>query len=123
MPRLWTIVVSAWSRLVEDRPYDVRVIDVRRNAKPDGVLVTLEHLEEPGRRNTVLLRLPCRPDGPTAEFFRACGQEVEPDTRLRPRDCIGQIIAAHFRALPNDEYEAYHFEAMQKDDSDDNTSA
>ena len=119
MPRPWTISVAAWSRLVEGRPYDVRVIDVKKSTAPDGMLVTLEHLQEQcGRRHVVLLCLPCRSAGLTAEFFRACGQEVKANARLRPTDCVDRVVAASFRAKSDNECEPTGFEAANMESSD-----
>lgn len=93
------IRVAPWPKVSAKRKYKMLVAAVCKQRKQTSLCVTLEHLD-PGQQGRIVecyLPLPCRPQGPTAEFFRGCGHEVEIDAKLNPRDCISRIIMVRFR--------------------------
>ena len=97
MPRKWTIKVKPYPPYVPGRYYTLRVTSVSKGPESGAVAVELEHVEtdQQGRHVSVLLPPP-HPDGLTANFFAACGQNVEIDRTLLPEDCQGKILTACF---------------------------
>ena len=97
MPREWTVTVADWPEL-GDKHYRCRIRSVDKQRKPPGLCITIEHLEreQRGRQHECMLPLPCRPDGPTAAFFRACGSTVAVGRSLRPKQCVGCELLVRF---------------------------
>jgi hypothetical protein len=96
MPRKWLEPIRPWPRLVRNRPYSCRVIDVRKASQ--GIAVELVHLHEPqvGRRHTLVLPLPLRPEGLGPQFFRACGMVLADGRRIAPKDAAGTVVSVRF---------------------------
>ena len=103
MPRKWIETIRPWPKLKGHDTYRCRVLDVQKSDAPPGIVVELEHLNAPnvGRRHSILLPLPMRPEGLGPQFFRACGEEVAEGARLAPRDVIGSVIAVCFERSEN----------------------
>jgi len=118
MPRPWIETVSDWDQLISTRAYRVRTLSVRKVKKPRVLDLVLECLDEDqrGRRLRFTLPLPCRPSGPTASFFVACGQRVALDARLRPEDCAGKIINVKIAHDDTEEIVPESFEAIPVED-------
>ena len=118
MPRPWEIEVKPHPPYVLGRSYRVRVRAVSKNRKPPGLAVELEHLEgdQQGRRVHVVLP-PVRPEGPAADFFVACGQEVCIGTKVRPEDCQGKIITARFAPDAADRWQVSNFTPIKEQTS------
>ena len=87
-----------------DHDYWAKVIDVRVNRKTQELHVMFQHLdhEQDGRMQEIVLALPIRPSGRTADFFRACGIDVEIDAEIVPQDVIGRRISIRFGPATDD---------------------
>jgi len=111
MPRPWEVEVEPFLEYVPRRYYKVRVTEVDKNRKPRGVLVTLTHIEndQQGRKTQLVLWLPPRPEGLTANFFRACGMAIYVGSRFKPEDCAGKTISASFAQDPDDKWHVVDF--------------
>lgn len=96
MPRKWLEPVRPWPRLARNKPYSCRVSDVHK--VPDGIAVELAHLDEPqvGRRHTLVLPLPLRPEGLGPQFLRACGMVLAEGERIAPEDAVGAVVSVRF---------------------------
>jgi len=96
MPRKWLELIRPWPRLVRNRPYSCSVIDVRKVSQ--GIAVELAHLDEPqvGRRHTLVLQLPLRPEGLGPQFFRACGMVLAEGERIAPEEAAGAVVSVRF---------------------------
>ena len=110
MPRPWEITVAPQEPYVQGRFYRLRVTDIAKSSKPQGLAVDLQHLDldQQGRLVRVIL-LPPRPEGLTADYFRACGMDVRAGETLRPRDTRGMEITATFSQGPDDSWEISDF--------------
>ena len=104
MPRHWQLEIQPWDPLDAKRWCRTRVVSVRRNAKPTGISVELENLEsdQAGRRHSLIMPMP-RPEGLTAEFFRACGMEVAAGKTLTPKEAIGTVVKVRFAPTDTDD--------------------
>jgi hypothetical protein len=56
--------------------------------------------------------LTAHPQGPVADFLRACGVEPTPDTTIRTSQLIGTILGARFRKGEGDAYLICQFEPL-----------
>jgi len=122
MPRSWTLKVEAWPALNRATFYPVKVLGVSKD-KP-GLLVELGHFDksQAGRRHSILLPLPCRPEGLTSSFLSAAGLDVSIGT-VTPADAIGTILKARMEPAPDGEgYQAVAFEPMRKEPKDEHAS-
>lgn len=124
--RKWVEEIKPHPRLRSDRLYRVRVVDISKNAESDAMEVTFELLEgnQSGRRLRSLLSLPIRPEGLTAEYFRSCHVEVNPQAKISPRDTVGCEIVARFEQVSDGaSWQATHFEPVpQKEEGENNES-
>jgi len=115
--RKWQETVQSFPRLQRERPYTLRVIDVRKDVETKAMEVTLEFLEpdQCGRQIRVPLSLPIRPDGLTADYFRSCHMEVKPQAKISPRDTINCEIVTRFeKAADGSNWQPIHFEPISK---------
>ena len=98
MPRAWEVIVEPYPEMDAERDYLVSVLAIKKSKAPRGISVVLEHVdgEQVGRKHSIILPLPIRPDGITGDFFRACGMAVAVGGRLTPRDAIGVAVNARF---------------------------
>ena len=116
MPRQWQLEVQPWDPLDGKRWYRTRVVSIARNSKPAGINSLLENLEgdQAGRRHSIILPPP-RPEGLTAEFFRACGMKVAAGVTLTPKDTVGTVIRGRFVSGADDDgYQASSFEPVER---------
>ena len=114
--RKWTETVKSWPDLTENRFYKIRVRDIRKKKKQISII--LEFLEEDqlGRSHADNLELPIRPAGRTAEFFYACGQLIEPDKEILPKDTIRKELRVSFLRQENgSEFYAIQFKPIKTD--------
>ena len=125
MARPWTVAVTDWPRLAEHRVYKVLVKKVIKHTKPEGALVTIEHLDhaQRGRRHQFVAPFPIHPAGFAASFFQACGQVVDVDARVAPKDCVDRTLLARFRCVAGGEYEPISFGPVIKENNDDREPA
>jgi len=109
---------------IEDWPalpiafYLMKVLGISKSKSPAGLLVELEHLDksQAGRRHTILLPLPCRPDGLTARFLIAAGLDVSIDSVVTPADAVGATLRVRLEPAPDGKgYQAVAFEPMRKE--------
>jgi len=107
MPRAWEISVEPYPEIDISRDYLVLVLSVKKRKSPRGISVVLQHLDtdQADRKHSIILPLPIRPSGLTAEFFQASGVEVAVGGKLAPRDATGATIKARF--LPVNTGEGY----------------
>lgn len=98
MPRPWFETITDFPDLT-DKPYACCVVDVVKHHSPLGIRVILEHTgsSQLGRRHEAILPLPCRPSGPTSEFFRACRLDVEVGSSVKPTQCVGKVVLVRFK--------------------------
>lgn len=117
MPRPWTETVCDWLEIKQNEACSVCVVRIDKTKKPTGLKVTLEHTERDqlGRQHVTTLPMPCRPGGPTADFFRACGQRVEPGSQIQPKQCIGKTILVRFEPALSGELEPANFEPLKEE--------
>ena len=103
MPRAWELLVEPYPAIDEHRDHLVSVLSIKKNKGSHGITVDMEHLdgEQTGRKHSIVLPLPIRPAGITAEFFKACCMEPTVGKALLPKDAIGIEITARF--LPSDQ--------------------
>jgi hypothetical protein len=118
MPRSYEIEVEPYPDYTPDRYYVLRVTSISRSKKPRGLTVELEHLDQDqdGRKVEVFLG-PLRPDGRTASFFRACGQEICIGTKARPEECQGKVISARFARDLGETWQVSNFKPIKEQTS------
>jgi len=94
--RKWIETVKPYPELVKHRPYSTCIKNVTRVDKT--IEIQLEFLDQPqqGRRLTIYLPRPIRPEGLTADYFMACGFELIPRTKIAPHETIGSVIVVTF---------------------------
>ena len=107
MPRAWEIPVEPYPEIDVSHDYLVSVLSVKKSKSPRGISVVLQHLDadQADRKHSIVLPLPIRPSGLTAEFFQACGMEVAVGGKLSPKDTVGTTIKVRF--LPAETGEGY----------------
>jgi hypothetical protein len=98
MPRAFQIVIEPWPPY-RDEFYHCRVNDIKKSKSPPGLQVTIEqlHPDYRGRQHQFVLPLPCRPDGFSAGFLKACGYSTVVGTEITPKECIGREVLVRFR--------------------------
>ena len=116
---------------IEDWPalpiafYLMKVLGISKSKSPAGLLVELEHLDksQAGRRHTILLPLPCRPDGLTARFLIAAGLDVTIGSTVTPTDAVGATLRVRLEPEPDGKgYQATAFEPFRKEPRDEHAS-
>jgi hypothetical protein len=115
--RKWTEIVKFFPQIRREHPYNLRVVDIRKNTETQKMDVTLEFLESDQfeRRITAHLSLPIRPNGLTADYFRSCRVEVKPRAKISPRNTIGSEIIARFEeAADGAGWQPIHFEPIKQ---------
>jgi hypothetical protein len=117
MPRPWIEEVCDWQEIDTGRVYRMCVSSIEKDKGGSAITGEVEHLEREqiGRKHSFSLTLPCRPEGPTASFLRACGQEVRVGIQIRPQEvCIGKVIGVRLRQEADGTYQPCAFEAIEK---------
>jgi len=113
--RKWQETVKRFPQLQREQSYRVRVIDVRKDNEAKAMEVTLEVLEpnQLGRQVAILLSLPIRHNGLTADFFRSCHIEVKPQAKIFPRDTINcEVLVGFEKAADGDTCQPIHFKPI-----------
>ena len=89
--------VLAYDGLVPGQPYPMKVVAIEKKAA-NSLAVLVEHLasEQAGRQHTMVLRLPCRPQSPSARFFAALGLDTSVGCRIRPAEAVGRALLVVF---------------------------
>ena len=119
MPQKWTLKIEGWPALPVAF-YLMKVLGISKSKSPAGLQVELEHLDksQAGRRHTVSLPLPCRPEGLTAAFLKAAGLDVSIGT-VTPADAVGAILKIRLEPAPDGKgYQAVAFEPVRKEPKD-----
>lgn len=98
MPRAWELLVEPHPTIDTGRDYLMLVLSIKKNKGSQGIAVVVEHLDgdQAGRKHSIVLPLPIRPSGITAEFFKACYMEPIVGRALLPKEVIGRTIKARF---------------------------
>ena len=98
MARKLTLRVEPSRPPKEKRWYSARVREVRKPRGKKQLDVTLEctHPDCDGHRCAVRLPLPVRTHGLAAEFFKACGLNVNVGQSIAPGDAVGRIVRAMY---------------------------
>lgn len=114
-PKPWTVTVAAFMQLYEDMLYRLRVGGVCRNGA--GMEVTLVHLDadQAGRTHKVVLPLPVRPAGLTAEFFAACGFDASVGITITPGEAVNSIVGVRFKNVSGGEPKVAAFEPIHEE--------
>jgi hypothetical protein len=101
--RTWTEIIKPYSDLAKGKAYTVRVKNIHKATTAEAMEVTVEFVEpsQQGRRFTVHLSLPIRPQGLTADFFAACGIDITPQAKITPRSALGCLIQVVFEKTPD----------------------
>ena len=116
MPRPWTLKIEDFPPLRRDRQYRLRVVTVEKAGAPAGIRATLEHLDQDqaGRRHVLDFRLPIRPAGLAAQFFRACGLYISVGATVAPVKALGQVIRVRLAPTADGELKPVSFEPDQE---------
>ena len=112
MPRKWTELIQAYLELKLGLGYDVRIVEVEKVTEPPSLKMALEFLadDQIGRTMTVVLPLPCRPDG-LSGLLSACGIDVVVGHRFAPRGLVGRSVRVFFKERPGGDVAVARFEA------------
>jgi hypothetical protein len=96
--RSFDLIVEDFPPRKADRSYRCAVLRVSKSKSPVGLLVVLEDRDADhlGQRTQVLLPVPVRPEGTTADFLRACGSEVAVGRSINPRSAVGVMVGVKF---------------------------
>ena len=93
--RHWLEIVKPWPPFTTGQFYEAEVVSIRKARRQMEVTVrVLKHM--PGRTVPMVLALPIRPEGSTAEFFTACDIRVSPGAQIRPQDTVGRKLLIQF---------------------------
>ena len=115
MARQVTVKVEGHRAVREGELYPGIVCNIEKKSK--RLQVTLRNLDpdQDGREHELSLRLPVRPSGRTAAFFKAVGQEVEVGKTLALRDAIGKVVRMKFGPSPEGGMGIVSFEPLVKE--------
>ena len=119
-PRPIEFTVEAFSAYDPDEWYPVEVLDFRGGKKTGTLAVKLRHLarDQIGRTHMALLPYPIHPEGPTADFLRACGLEIQVGSTVSQKQAIGAVIRAKFALVQgSSDYQVVVFATIPKEDS------
>ena len=115
--RKWIEIIRPYPSFQKNKPYRVRVADIKKNTDTGTLEVSLQFQDkyQAGRKIQIPLNLPIRPDGHTADFFRACGITVETNSKISPPDVIGCEINIVFGQVDVDNnWQSIHFEPVSQ---------
>jgi len=120
MARQVTVKVEEYPRVRAGQICPGVVCDIEKKPKPKRLLVKLRNLHprQDGRVHEVVLPLPLRPGGITAEFFRAVGQNVEIGRTIPLRDAVGKAVRIKFGPSSDGHVEVVSFESPAKENGD-----
>ena len=114
--RKWQEIVKPFDPLKENHPYLVRITRICKDPNVKAMCVTLEHIGDDiqaGRIHQISLPLPIRPEGLTANFFRATGIQLEVGYKITPTVVIGKTTYARFsQSKENEEAHILSFESI-----------
>lgn len=98
MPRRVMLLVVDFPAYRTGTVYSTRIQAVRQNRQSGCLCVELVHLasEQAGRHIEVPLSLPVRPQGPTSDFLRACGIDVQIGVEIDPQQLVGRTVGVRF---------------------------
>ncbi len=98
MPRRMLLKVVDFPAYRLGTVHPVGIREIRQDRKADCLRLGLEHLgkEQEGRRVEVQLPLPVRPHGPTSDFLRACGCDVQLGTEIDLHKLVGKVLGVRF---------------------------
>jgi hypothetical protein len=96
--RTQKLTVSDYPEFALGKSHRALVLGAKANNKAKELRIELRHLdhEQEGRVQKVILPLPVRPNGTTAEFFRAVGVDVAIAAEIRPDDAVGRVVLVCF---------------------------
>jgi len=120
MPRKWTLKIEPWPALAAAF-YRMKVLSISKSKSPHGLLIELEHLDKKhaGRRQSIVLPLPCRPGSLTARFLQATGFNVSIGQTITPADTVGATLKVRLEPMPDGHgYQATWFEPIKKESED-----
>lgn len=121
-------MVRKWLLKIEDDPqislrkfYQVRITEIERNRKPNGITVTVQHLspEQEGRCHSFTLPVPIRVSGLTARFFGACNLTVTIGEEIEPKSVAGRILLLRFTQNESGDYEPVEFRNIKSSNTND----
>lgn len=117
MARKATIKVADFPELKEEVMY--RVVAFHIEKKRSSLVVQLRNLDpqQEDREHRVELPLPPRPTGRTAQFLKACGQEVKVGAEVVLDDLVGKTLHVTF-ARECEDMKVASFSAIRKEHSD-----
>jgi len=124
MPRKWTLRVEDWPALAVAF-YPMKVLSVSKSKSPAGLLIELEHLDKKhaGRRQSIVLPLPCRPGSLAAAFFSAARLDVRVCNTVTPADAVGATLKVRLEPSPDGQgYQATAFEPLKKETQNEHKS-
>lgn len=109
--RKWLETVKDWPKFKPGQYYLAEILKIKKQCKQ--IQVSLRFLEEEMRERTLTIHLPLpiRPEGVTADYFRACGLAVSPLVPICPNDTLGSQIRIQLK--PSDTgWETQDFQAV-----------
>ena len=115
--RQWTETIKPWPTLCRNRLYRIRVTAIRKSPQAKAIQLEGEFLDgqQNGRKLSETLELPIRPEGRTANYFRACGQEVKLQARVLPKATLGCVIGVRLEQDEDDRWQIIDFEPLQQE--------
>ena len=120
MSRKVVVKVEDYAPLQPGQAYRLIVFHIERKARGQCIEAALRNVEpeHDGRVHRVVLPLPVRPAGRSAEFFRAVGQEVAVDKSIALRDAVGKAVLGFFGPSANGDLEIMSFRPVSKEAQD-----
>jgi len=117
--RKWTEIVKPYPKIAGHKAYRICIKNVIKAGKT--IKIQIEFMDHPqqGRRLTIHLPRPIRPEGLAADYFIACGLEVIPKAEIVPPDTIGSIITATFdKTSDSASWQPVNFKSIAQGESD-----
>ena len=120
MPRRDTIKIQPHPCLKKRKHYRVVVFHIEKMSKRRKLLVLLRHLDavQVGREAEVLLPLPARPAGRTADFLRACGCVVKENFEIAMIELRGRQLKIVYDDGDDGQLEVSQFLAISQENND-----
>jgi hypothetical protein len=117
MARQVTVKVEDYPLVTVGQTCPGLVSGIEKKSKPPRLRVQFRNLhpKQDGRMHEVMLPLPLRPGGITADFFRAVGQELDVGRTIPVRSAVGTVVRMKFGSSADGQVEVVSFEPPAKE--------